>query len=493
MTTFNDLVENRIDESDVLEEALFNYVPVSQALDSLAERTNMWWYIDENRFLYFVKRDKYQSPWTATGEDMLTDSVSVSHENSKYRNRQIIKGGRDITSEQTEIKRGDGDSRSFSVGFPIAKKPTIEVSRDGDDWEEKEVGIKGLDEDKEWYWEQGDNTIKQDDSKDVLTNDDRVRITYIGEFPIVVIAQDNTQINKRKQVEGIGTGIVEEVKDEPEQTDREAGFQLAGQLLEKYGTIGRRLKFRTRRKGLKPGQLLEVDLPEHDITNNKMLIENIRTVDQNGVFLDYEVRAIEGPEKKSWAKVFEEILKKTDLKVREGVGEDEVVIQVFEFEKDWEESEHPNIFHEKYPASVLEWSHYESDTWEQHETKNWEEFGLVEGTEVYPSNDTYPMFDFQDRVKYIEWYHDGEPAGRKQITQQEGEETDEVYALVFLEQMEAVGNVTDFAWIGGFRATEELGTGIEIDKQSDPIEGEALPIEKTQLDAWQIEKTYRKW
>ena len=154
-----------IQDGPTIVEAVFNYVPVSRALESLAEKAGSWWMIDETKTLHFVERATYAAPWAATASDMIRGSIRLEHSSPLYRNRQYIRGGRDLTDPQTETKVGDGESRSFIVAYPIAKVPSVEVSLNGGPWVEQTVGIRGLEEGKDWYWNKGDNTVSQDSQR----------------------------------------------------------------------------------------------------------------------------------------------------------------------------------------------------------------------------------------------------------------------------------------------------------------------------------------
>ncbi len=347
--------ETPIQAGPTVKEAVVNYRPVSEALDALAEKAGFVWWIDAYKVLHFAERATYAAPWTATGADMRQDSVTVEHANPQYRNRQYIKGGRDITDPQVEIKPGDGNSRSFTVGFPIAKVPTVEVSRNGGAWTAQTVGIKGVDTGKQWYWSKGDPVLVQDDAEPVLGTADKVRITYQGEYDIVVLSEDYSAISDRQQVEGGGTGYVEDVADEPDTTTRDAAFQSANAKLKQYAQIGRRLKFRTRRSGLRPGQLLTVYLPEHKLDNVEMLIESVTVADEQGVIW-YDVTAVEGPEQGSWSRMFKALATRGQAFVNQvniGEGQTLVILQTFAESWPWAENVVCNVFACPVPSTTL--------------------------------------------------------------------------------------------------------------------------------------------
>lgn len=293
------IMAGTIEDGPTFTNTVFSYISVSQAIGSLAEKSgNFWWYIDLDRKLHFRPFAALPAPWMASASDMKEGSISLDHGNPKYRNRQIVTGIKEITDPQVEYHKGDGHAQSFTVGYPIHSVPTVKVNG-----VTKTIGIKGLDTGKDWYWSKGDLVITQDTMGTVLTDTDTLEIDYIGEFDAVIISTDYGAVEKQKAVEGVGTGYVEDVVDEPGTQDKDAAFLTASMLLAKYATDGRHLKFATRRSGLAPGQLLIVNLPDYGLNNVEMLIESVITDEQEGVVY-YHIVAAEGPEQGSWTRFF---------------------------------------------------------------------------------------------------------------------------------------------------------------------------------------------
>jgi len=434
-----------------------------QALDALAERVGYWWRIDENKDLYFLDRGTNTAPFTADGGVMLDESIKVESSNPKYRNVQVVRGARDITSVQTEIQKGDGEKQSFVVGYPIARVPEIEVSIGGGAWQAQTVGIRGVEEGTDWFWSGGDNTITQASEDTPLAEADRIKIEYRGEFPVVIISRNPGEIESRKEIENAGTGFVEESINDNSQSTREGAFQLAAQLLEKYSTIGRTVTFTTRQRGLLPGQLTTVELPRYKLSS-QMLIESVQERDESGTEMRYQVKAIEGPEQKSWANLFRELLKTAQPTVRVGVGTGESLILPYQFEKTWTEAEEPNIFTENYPT--------------------------VSG--LTPANDLFPSFEPNDRVLYIEIKDGASTLQRKAITQTTTNEG-EVFTISFMSPGEGNGTVTNIEWYGGVDAGIGEGTGVVVDTQDNSLSQGAAPWTKTSSESWQVEKTDLRW
>lgn len=639
-----------IDDGPIVHEAVFNYVRVSDALNRLAEKAGYWWKIDQHKRLHFVPRTTYTAPFAVAAADMRDNSIDVEQGNPLYRNRQYVRGGKDITDPQTQSFRGDFENKSFITGFPVAKVPSLELTRaalsfagtsycripdevsaslggkgactmrmkvfaesaseistlltlsvsgtlgkveftlttdrrlriggravstdgfasltttdainlnqwyeveatldvanntasikvDGVQWatpgsiswassafssdvgdrnvigarvaldrffqgkiqdvrvygddnligywplndgewtdiydygpsglhgevigatwtvgpaEAQTVGIRGVEEGRQWYWNKGSNVISQEMGGIPLGAYDTLSVTYQGEFDIVILTESPQEIAGRQSIEGGGTGIVEDVHDERNIFSRTAAFELANAKLDKYGTVGRKVRFQTRRQGLEPGQLLTVTLPEHFITSKELLIDKIEITTENDIVW-YTIEAVQGPSHGSWAQLFYHMASRGEaFVVRENISEEQILITLADFNRIWLQTDEPNIFTEVYP-----------------------------GEDTYPG--FYPSFEHSDRVKYLAWYKDGVEIGRKAITQQTGADTDEIFTLVFLASFEANEELSHLGWWGGWQATEEIGSGVEVDKQmfdKNKTAVEGIQVNKTDTKGW---------
>lgn len=278
----------QVEQGQIFAEVVFNYISVASALDSMADKCNFWWTIDSNKRIYFAARRALVAPFAITSAGTVSDTagnsgVKVSNANSQYRNRQYIKGGRDITDPQTEIQAGDGNKRAYALGFPVYAIPTIEVKIGAGAYTAQTVGFGGIDDashSKQWYWNKNERVIFQDQNLTPLTSSDRIRVTYQGLFDMVLISYSQGEVVLRQIAEGGDTsGYVEDVADYTNILGRANAFQTAAGLLQTYGVIGRTVTFETLKDGLKPGQLITVNFPEHDLSGDEFLIESVETVD----------------------------------------------------------------------------------------------------------------------------------------------------------------------------------------------------------------------
>ena len=314
-------------------QAVFNYAPVTACIDRLAELAGYNWWIDAGKVMRFVERATYTAPWMLDDAGLVT-SLEVRKDRVGYRNRQYVRAGKDVTDPQTESFKGDGANRTFTLGFPVAKVPTVTLNGAA-----QAVGIKGLAEGKDWYWNKGDATITQDSAGALLTSADALAITYQGLFDVVVLTDDMAAIEERKSVEG-GTGYYEAVDDDPYLDSREAAIQSANAKLRKYGKLGRNIVFNTWHPGLRCSQVLTANLADWQLVNEEFLIDEV-AFSQLGVGCwNYTISAVSGEPLGSWTKFFRVMAERGQtFVIRENIREDQVLVRLVQSAEGWTWSE----------------------------------------------------------------------------------------------------------------------------------------------------------
>ena len=177
-----------IQSGQTITKAVFNYIPVSQALDELSELSGFQWDITPAKALRYFDRSSYAAPWDVTSASEIR-KVKVRKDRSKYRNRQYLRAGQDISDSQIREFAGDGKTTTFTVDLPLAATPTVTVNGAA-----KTVGIRSVDAGKDWYWNKGDKTISQDTGGAVLISTDTLQIVFAGYYPIMVVSEDPASI-----------------------------------------------------------------------------------------------------------------------------------------------------------------------------------------------------------------------------------------------------------------------------------------------------------
>lgn len=293
----------------LIPQATFVYCKVSEALDALVQEASAsgvpyYWQIDQNKQLWFV-------PYTAIVNSTLVDGTQidqvynppfVTRANPTYRNTQYVLGGVAQTVQQTETRKGDGNTRAWTMGYALASAPTITVNGAA-----KTVGLKGT-TGSAYYYAQGDQTISQDSGQAVLISTDTLQVVYIGQYPTVIADQNAAQISYEASFDGT-SGIIEEVAQDTSITSIASGLSEASNLLTRYGIQGTILEFSTLVPGFNQGQLITVNLPAHSLYTVQMLIESMEASDNlDGFNIWYRVKAVLGPYDTTWVQFFSSLL-----------------------------------------------------------------------------------------------------------------------------------------------------------------------------------------
>ena len=305
------VVIGEIQAGSVIAEAIFNYVKASECLDALQELTGFTWFIDETKQLYFIDRETNLSPWNLDGTThwAIQNSSHLSTGNPLYRNTQYVRGGKGITVQQTENFTGDGTTKAFTVGYPIALKPEIWVN--AVQVAPALVGIKGIDTGMTCYWNKGDATITFEVAPGALP----IEIKYYGQYPLISMAVSGDVAN-RASIEGT-SGIVEEIVTEAQHESSDSINASAQGKIKQYCQDAERFIYQTYESGLSSGQLQEITYTPFGFTSHKMLIESINII-TNGEDVRYNIVCITGPSVGSWAKFFANILKRQDASIKIG-------------------------------------------------------------------------------------------------------------------------------------------------------------------------------
>jgi len=259
---------------------------VGSNIDDLAKQSNYHWYIDQNKNPIFSTGFNIPAPWIAQSDfAKLTgfSDIEVNGDfeldvaNDLYRNRQTILGAVG-TSSFTETKTGDGSTRTFTLGYPLADTPSITLNGFAD----TSIGLKGT-TGFNYYYALNDPIIVQDASRIVLRSTDQLVVSYTGFFDVTVTVDNVSEQAVHAVITG-GTGIVEAVEDHTGQNlSQSAATTLATQLLTRYATSGRTLVFDTSRTGLQVGQMLSIFLPEHGVFDGQFAINQIEITLQKGI------------------------------------------------------------------------------------------------------------------------------------------------------------------------------------------------------------------
>ena len=349
------ITEGIVQDGLVISKAVFNYNNGNVAMNYLADVTGFNWFIDKDKQLNFFDRSTYSAPFSLT-DSSAYNNLQVKKNRGQYRNRQYVRAGTDVTQEIVKEKpspKPDGVSRTFVARLPVAQKPRIYIN--DVEISANDIGVNGIDKNKKYYFTYNSNAITQDQAVTLLADTDKLEITYKGLYPLLVVSDNAEEINARKTLEG-GSGIYENIEQEPNINTKETAFEFVQGKLAKYGIISKTVTFNIYETGLKAGQLLSIQNTKHNL-NDSFLIESVTARDDNGLTL-YTVKCLDGSSLGGWEQFFKNLIQGQKKLV---IRENEVLVLLnTAFEKqNWSEQLQDAVYacplpHEElYPSETL--------------------------------------------------------------------------------------------------------------------------------------------
>ena len=339
------ITEGEIQTGPIIASVIFNYVRAPDAFDALKELSGFIWYIDKDLKLYFIDRTTNLASWNLDSVTYrpIKGSVYLSTGTPLYRNRQFVRGGTGVTASQVETEDGDGSQVAFNVGYPISSAPTVTVGGAG-----QTVGIKGVDTGKDCYWSQGDSTVTFSVAPG---NGVEVIITYIGQYPLIVRADDPAEVAARLAVEGVGTGIVENIVTEAQWDSSDGMRGSAKAKIVEFARDAEKFIYQTTDGGLAPGQIQEITYSPFSFSAKEMLIESV-SVSAHGDVVIYDISCITGPLMGSWSKFFSGLLLRGDKQIRIG---DSLLLVLFVQLETLALVEATDLHSDAFPPDVSRW------------------------------------------------------------------------------------------------------------------------------------------
>lgn len=259
----------------VLVRANWNHEPIATVLDDLAKDVGYYWFVDYYKRLHFLPREAATAPFSLNETNSRVRDFTVRESRNDYRNTQIIKGWKEITNPQTETFRGDGDTRTFTLSFPVYSTPTLPPPSVKLNGQPKTVGVRGVEEGKDFYYSADQNEISQDQGADIdpLTDQDLLEVTYIGSYPGITYQQDAAEVTARQAIEG-GSGMYEAVDVDASLEGGDVVIARGAGLL-RQNRLSAEAEFETEDEGLDIGQLIPVDFPTLGLSAVEMLITSL--------------------------------------------------------------------------------------------------------------------------------------------------------------------------------------------------------------------------
>ncbi len=313
------LTANGVEEGPVLTKVVFPNLSVQQAFDQLSEATGYYFNIDYLKDLKVFQRTSSQAPFAiVNGVNAVFRDFREAQSLAQYRNSEFVDGGKGLTALRTESFKGDGTRRSWDTEYPLASMPTLYINSIQVD--PARIGIRGVEDDKAFYWAKGETAVGQAASvasvtQPPLTATDILTVQYIGLFDIATEIIDFAKVAERQAIEG-GTGLYEHVhvEDSLDGADVVAAKGLG--LLKRYG-LSSDVEFETDADGLAIGQELPITISELGITNQPYLITAMEIESLVLSERRYRVRASTGEVKDTFKTFWQKVFEKNPITIRE--------------------------------------------------------------------------------------------------------------------------------------------------------------------------------
>lgn len=295
----------------------------STEIDSAVQASgDFYWYVDKWKQLRFGPRLARPGAFpvqTATDQDpanpanihsgylLYQPQVSMLSSADLFRNEQIVTNVSGLVTPPPEIKTADGSTTSWSMGYPLYSAPVILING-----QSATVGLQGIDNNHQFYWQPGSPSISYDSSLPKLPAGTILSFTYVGESSVNVPLSNSSSQIVQAALE-LNSGIVSEIQSALNSTasgmTTDQATTFGNGLLDRYGqndTI--EMVGTTRYGGLVPGTTIPLFLPELLSTWNAQLpITKLTTTvyqGANGLIYLYSINATNGAGQSNWTRMF---------------------------------------------------------------------------------------------------------------------------------------------------------------------------------------------
>lgn len=294
----------------------------STEMDQLAQTDgDSFWYVDKYGECLFQSRyarlgafplQTITDPANASGFLLFKNAdgsaLKVTASSDTFRNQQIITNVTTLITPPIEYKVADGAATSWQLGYPVYSAPTIKFGNG----QYATVGVQGIDNDRQFYWQPASPTISYDSSLPVLPDGTLFGVQYIGQSTNNLIIDNSSSEATQAVLEG-NSGIVAEIESALRATTigmtTAQATAFANGLLNRNGVSNAvEVLGTTMYAGLKPGTFVPIFCPEMGLWNVQLPLMKVTTTALPAATglpaYQYLCQASNGSNITSWARVF---------------------------------------------------------------------------------------------------------------------------------------------------------------------------------------------
>ena len=250
--------------ADVITSIGFNNIPVSDAIQQIADLFGKEWYIDEEGDIHFFSKLSENALFgiTDTNGKAIFESIEIVKDFTQIRNSILVEGGEELSAAEEEDKfLGDGTTYTFTLS---RKYSDISVSLDGSPLT---VGIANIDTfaTKDVLYDFSLRSLQFDPSS---APGDGLEIVVSGKyyFPILVRFRNSSSINTYGERQFF-------IQDNTIKSRSDA-INRASAELTAYARSVKEGSFTTYEAGLKPGQKITINSTLRGI-NESFVIQRV--------------------------------------------------------------------------------------------------------------------------------------------------------------------------------------------------------------------------
>lgn len=268
--------------SVILEEVMFNYITVTEALNAVASMANADWSIDIWGVLRFFEKDAgiAVAPYTITDNNGLYDDIRVTRSRTGRANRQGVRSSNAATAVWTDTITATAGQIMFPTTYLQEVVPYITVNG----VVQAVVKLEDiLDTPYDFYYVPNGVGVFSNVAQPAGAS---VVIMYPGKLPEVYWAEDAADIAAHGKFEA-----VEEVKDVTSASNLQ---QTAQALLERNLAEATQVEITSREPGWLPGQLVTVTHVKPPVSGTFVIesVESDEVVEAGVVKFKHRIRAI---------------------------------------------------------------------------------------------------------------------------------------------------------------------------------------------------------
>jgi hypothetical protein len=267
----------------------FDRVPVTEAIQKIAELTNYAWYVDENKDVHFFSPASEAAPFSLsdTNGNYIWRSLRLYSDTSQVRNRVIVRGGLEVSeTERTEQFTAPSSADERTVVRLAYKYDSISaVTVNG---VALTVGVEFLnsDADYEAMWSYQEKYIRFTAGHEPSAGD-IIEVTGFPLFPIIVQVSDNDSIAAFATADF--DGIFEFLIKDDAIKSRDEAIARARAELGAYAQAIVEAEFETYEPDLRSGQTITIQSDLRGI-DDEYVIQSVSAQPRNDGAVVYSVK-----------------------------------------------------------------------------------------------------------------------------------------------------------------------------------------------------------